>query len=255
MRVRLTVEFDGTRYAGWQRQLNGLSVQQVVEESLAQIIESPVGTVSSGRTDAGVHALGMTVHFDSPRELPMSAYREGLNRLLPADVVVREAVAVADDFHARFSAVGKWYRYSLYTSAVRSAVHAHRCWHVRRSLDLERMQLAARQLLGEHDFAAFTVSGCDAATTVRRIDHLRVRREGEFVHLDVVGSGFLRYMVRRLVGTLVEIASGRRAPASLEGLLDNPGGELAGATAPPQGLCLMRVRYPGEDPDFWENFP
>jgi len=255
MRIRLNLEYDGTRFVGWQRQLNGLSVQQVVEEALSEIVSAPVGVVSSGRTDAGVHALGMTVHFDSPRELPLSAYREGVNRLLPADVVVREAAAVPDNFHARFSAVGKWYRYTLWTATVRSALHAHRCWHVRRALNLDAMQKASSLLLGEHDFAAFTVSGCDAETTVRRIDHLRLRREESFLHLDVVGNGFLRYMVRRLVGTLVEVGCGKRTPGALATLLDRPGEHLAGVTAPPQGLFLMRVHYPGEDRDFWENFP
>ncbi len=255
MRIQLIVEFDGTRYAGWQRQRNGLSVQQVVEDALAELLGGAVSTVSSGRTDAGVHALGMSLHFDTARELPMRAYREGLNRLLPEDVAVRSARQVADDFHARFSTLGKWYRYTLHNAEVRSPVVRLNSWHVRRHLDLTALRAGAELLVGEHDFAAFRVSGCDAATTVRRIDRIRVAREGNLVHIDVVGSGFLRYMVRRLVGTLVEVATGGRSPASLRQLLAEPQLHQAGATAPPHGLCLMAVIYPGEDRDFWENFP
>jgi tRNA pseudouridine38-40 synthase len=255
MRIRLTVEYDGTRFSGWQRQKNGLSVQQVVEEALETVAGEPVTVFSSGRTDAGVHALGMTIHFDSQHELPMSAYREGLNRLLPEDVVVHDARPEPDSFHARFASTGKWYRYTVHSAEVRPAIMRGRCWHLRSTLDTELMQKAADMLVGEHDFAAFRTSGCNASTTVRRIDRLDVRSEGDFIHLDVVGSGFLRYMVRRLAGTLVEIASGRRDVASLARMLQNPEDEMAGVTAPAQGLCLMRVLYPGEERDFWENFP
>jgi len=255
MRLHLTIAYDGTRFAGWQRQRNGLSVQQVVEEALAQVVGAPIRVVSSGRTDAGVHALGMAAHFDSPRELPLRAFREGVNRLLPDDVAVQRVRQVDDAFHARFSATGKWYRYTLHRGAVRSPLWRLRSWHLHPPLDLQLLQTAADQLVGEHDFAAFRVSGCDAATTVRRIDRLLVRCDAELVHIDVVGSGFLRYMVRRLVGTLVEVATGRRPLESLQQLLAEPGRHQAGATAPAHGLCLMAVNYPEEDRDFWENFP
>jgi len=255
-RYQLIIEYDGSRYGGWQLQKNSLSVQQVVEEALRAVIGSPVTVVSSGRTDAGVHAMGMSVHFDSPSDLPLRAYREGVNRLLPDDVVIREARMVEDDFHARYSAEGKWYRYQLHLGEVRSALHRQRSWHLRMPLDLELMRRAAAMLIGEHDFEAFRVSGCNAATTVRRIDMLRITdADGGFVQIDVVGSGFLRYMVRRIVGTLVEVAGGRRSLQSVEQMLSHPREHSAGVTAPACGLCLMRVRYPGKDLDFWENFP
>jgi len=254
-RYQLIIEYDGSHYGGWQRQANSLTVQQVVEEALSTVVGVAVTLFSSGRTDAGVHAQGMSAHFDSPRELPERAYREGVNRLLPDDVVVREVHAVADDFHARFGAQGKWYRYQLYVGAVRSALHRQRSWHLRKPLDLDLMRRAAQLLIGEHDFEAFRVSSCNATTSVRRIDLLRVSTEGDFVIIDVVGSGFLRYMVRRITGTLVEVATGRRTLQSVEQMLNRPKEFSAGVTAPAFGLILMRVRYPGKDLEFWENFP
>lgn len=254
-RVHMILEYDGSRYGGWQMQTNSLSVQQVVEEALAVVNGRPVTVYASGRTDAGVHALGMSIHFDPRKPLPTRSFREGMNRLLPDDVVVREVHYVERDFHARYSAVGKWYRYMLHCDEVRSALNRQRSWHVRKPLDLDLMRQAAQLLVGEHDFSAFRVRGCNAATSVRRIDLLRITCQDGCVVLDVVGSGFLRYMVRRITGTLVEVAGGRRSLDSVAQMLDQPQAHSAGVTAPAHGLCLMRVRYPGKDLDLWENFP
>jgi tRNA pseudouridine38-40 synthase len=241
--IRLTIEYDGTAYVGWQIQANGLAVQQVVEEALTRLLGEPTRLISSGRTDAGVHALGMAAHFVAPRDLPLSAYREGLNRLLPADVAVREAAEVAADFHARFDAKGKWYRYSILHAPVRSPLAARTSWHLRGPLDEEAMREGAAALDGTHDFAAFRASGCDAATTVREIHAVELARQGNLLHIDVKGSGFLRNMVRIMVGTLVEIGQGKMSIAQLRELLRGGGREGAGKTAPPQGLCLMEVWY------------
>lgn len=254
-RIHMILEYDGSRYGGWQLQKNALTVQEVVEEALACVNGRPVTVYSSGRTDAGVHALGMSIHFDPRRELTPRSFREGVNRLLPDDVVVREVHYVERDFHARYSATGKWYRYTLHADEIRSALFRDRSWHVRKPLDLELMRKAAQLLLGEHDFAAFRVRGCNAGTTVRRIDLLRISCRDGFVLLDVVGSGFLRYMVRRITGTLVEVASGKRSLESVAQMLNHPHEHSAGVTAPAHGLCLMRVRYPEKDLEFWENFP
>ncbi len=242
--IRLTLEYDGTRFAGWQLQPNGVSVQETVEQALAQILKEPVRLHSSGRTDAGVHARGMIAQFVTSRELPLSAYREGLNRLLPIDVAVRAAAEVPADSHPRFDAVGKWYRYTLHLEPVRSPLAARTAWHLRCPLDAEAMAAAARAFVGRHDFRAFRTSGCDARTTVREIFSLDLLREGDLLHLDVRGGGFLRNMVRIMVGTLVEIGRGRRPVADVSRLLLSEPGIKPGPTAPPQGLCLMEVWYP-----------
>jgi len=241
--IRLTIEFEGTAYVGWQIQANGLAVQQAVEEALGRVLGEPVRVTSSGRTDAGVHARGMVAHFTTDRELPMSAYRDGVNRFLPSDVAVRDAAEVPSDFHARFSARGKWYRYSLCLSQVRSPLAARTSWHLRGELDEQAMNEAAAAFVGTHDFAAFRAAGCDAATTVREIFSVDLSRQGELLHIDVKGSGFLRNMVRIMVGTLVEIGQGRMGIGDLHCLLLGGAREGAGRTAPPQGLCLMEVWY------------
>jgi tRNA pseudouridine38-40 synthase len=244
--IRLTLEYEGTAYAGWQLQPNGLSVQEVVESALAQVVGEKVRLISSGRTDAGVHARGMVAHFEVGRDLPMSAYREGVNRFLPPDIAVKDAQEAPPGFHARFSARGKWYRYLISTSPVRSPLVARYSWHVRGSLDLSAMQGAAAHFRGLHDFAAFRGAGCEARTTVREIFSVDVAREEELLAIDVRGGGFLRNMVRVMVGTLVEIGLGRRPPADVPLLLQEGSRPLAGRTAPPQGLCLMEVWYGGE---------
>lgn len=245
--VRLIIEYDGTSYVGWQRQPNGVSVQKVVEDALAKVCGSQLSLVSSGRTDAGVHARGMVAHFVTQRVLPMAAYREGVNRYLPADIVVREAALVPDDFHARYSARGKWYRYTLYRSPVRSPLAGRYSWHVRGELDLQQMRLAAQRFVGRHDFAGFRSSGCAARTTVREIFSMAVAEAGDMVYIDVHGSGFLRNMVRIMVGTLVEVGRGLRLPEEIGEMLTECCRGKTGVTAPPQGLCLMEVDYIGAD--------
>ena len=241
--VRLIIEYDGTQYVGWQRQPNGVSVQQVVEEALAKVCGSAPVLYSSGRTDAGVHARGMVAHFVTDRLLPMRAYREGVNRLLPCDIVVRGAAEVPDDFHARYSATGKWYRYTICTAPVRSPLVGRYCWHVRNSLDLARMRQAAALFIGQHDFSAFRATGCSARTTVREIFSVDVTEADALIHVDVRGGGFLRNMIRIMVGTLVEVGRGMRVPQEISDMLIDCRRAQAGVTAPPQGLCLMEVFY------------
>jgi len=241
--ILLTIEYDGTDFVGWQVQPNGRSVQEVLEMALARVLGAPVRIHSAGRTDAGVHARGMTAHFETASDLPLAAYREGVNRLLPPDVAVREASEAADGFHARFDAQGKWYRYAIYSASVRSPLLGRRAWHLRSALDLEAMVRAARNFVGCHDFAAFRSAGCDARTTVREVFSVQLEQQGELLLIDVRGSGFLRNMVRVMVGTLVEIGMGRRPDSDVPYLLRQGCRQKAGRTAPPQGLCLMEVWY------------
>lgn len=242
--ILLILEYDGTNFAGWQLQPNGRSVQGEVEAALERLLGEPVRVQSAGRTDAGVHARAMPVHFRTARELPLTAFRDGLNCLLPDDVAVREARVMPADFHARFQAAGKWYRYTIDRRAVRSPLAGRNSWLVRGALDLEAMRRAAALLVGEHDFGAFRASGCAARETVRLLERVEVTEDGDFLHIDVRGNGFLRNMVRLLTGTLVEIGRGKRPVADIPRLLGREPGMRAGVNAPPQGLCLMEVRYP-----------
>ena len=241
--ILLIVEYEGTAYCGWQVQPNGLAVQQVVEDALAQLVGEPVRLHSAGRTDAGVHARAMPAHFVTEKPWPLSAFREGVNRFLPADVAIREVREVASDFHARFSASGKWYRYTLYRSNVRSPLTARTAWHLPGQLDLTLMQQAAELLVGHHDFRAFRSSSCAAKTTKRELFTAVIDQQGEFVYFDIRGSGFLKNMVRMLVGTLVEIGQAKRPVDDIPRLLSGDQVLRAGATAPPHGLCLMEVWY------------
>jgi len=241
--VRLVIEYDGTDFVGWQMQRNGRSVQAVLEAALARVTGAPVRLHSSGRTDAGVHARGMVAHFATAGDLPLAAYREGVNRLLPADVAVRAADLAPEGFHARFSARGKWYRYALNCGAVRSPLLSRTAWHLRAPLDLEAMSRAAQDFVGRHDFAAFRSSGCDASTTEREVFSVDLLRQDELLLIDVRGAGFLRNMVRVMVGTLVEIGMGRRPAGDVALLLRAGSRPAAGRTAPAHGLCLMEVWY------------
>lgn len=242
-KIKLTIEYDGTDYVGWQVQPNGVSIQQRVELAVEQLLGESVRVHSSGRTDAGVHACGMVCHLTTERNLPLSAWREGLNRFLPSNIVVRAAEQVADDFHARFSAKGKRYRYTLLRDDVRSPLLQRTSWLVRQTLDVQLMKMAAEQFVGEHDFAAFRTSGCAAETTRREIYSVALIEDGKLLHIDVSGSGFLKNMVRMMVGTLVEIGRGKRSVRDVSALLSGNLKVGPALTAPAQGLCLMEVWY------------
>jgi len=242
-RIKLIIEYDGAAFCGWQIQDGVRTVQQVIEAALERQLGAPVRIHPSGRTDSGVHARGMVAHFDSPLNLPPRAYRDGLNRLLPHDVAILSAEPVNSEFHARFSAAGKWYRYSIWNHPIRSPLQHRRVWHLKGGLDLESMRQAAALLVGEHDFAAFRAASCEAKTTVRELFGLELRRKAQLLQIDVRGSGFLQNMVRIIAGTLVEIGQGKRSLATVSELLVSGERSGAGVTAPGAGLCLMEVYY------------
>jgi tRNA pseudouridine38-40 synthase len=241
--IKLIIEYEGTQYAGWQVQPNGLSVQEVIEEALSRLLKEKVRIFSSGRTDAGVHAKGMVAAFRTEKTIPVRAFSDGLNSLLPPDIAVREAEEAPLDFNPRRNAKGKHYRYTILNAARRSPLHRLFAWRVGCELDVSAMTQAARHFIGERDFAAFRASNCASKTTVRRIDDLDIRREGEFLIIDVRGSGFLKYMVRIIVGTLVAVGKGCMSPDDIPPLIESGDRERAGITAPPQGLCLIEVFY------------
>lgn len=244
--VFVTIAYDGTNYSGWQVQPNGLAVQQVVEEAFEQLLKEPVQVRSSGRTDAGVHARAMAASFSTSRDLPLRAFVEGANRFLPADIAIQSARIVPDGFKPITMAHAKRYRYTIINSSVRSPLDRLYSWQVREPLDLAAMNEAAGRFVGSHDFAAFRASNCVARTTVRRIDSVQITREGARITIDVTGGGFLKNMVRVMVGTLVDIGKGRFAPSDIDRLLQGGTRKEAGSTAPACGLCLMEVMYPDE---------
>jgi len=241
--IKLTIEYDGTSYAGWQIQPNGLAVQQVIEEALNRLLGEKVRLRSSGRTDAGVHARGMVAAFQTTTSLPLRAYVEGTNHFLPPDIAILDAQDVHPGFRPIGEALSKHYRYTILTTPVRSPLHRFTAWHVRESLDLDAMVEAARHFIGTHDYAAFRASNCSAKTTVRRVNSVTVVRSKNFVIIDVVGEGFLKNMVRVMAGTLVDIGRGRFSPAHVAWLLQNRDRKKAGVTAPACGLCLIKVEY------------
>lgn len=241
--ILLNIEYDGSAYVGWQIQSNGLAVQEVVEAALVQVLGQKVRVYSSGRTDAGVHARNMPAHFRTTSILPLHAFREGVNRFLPKDVAIREVREMPEDFHARYSAKGKWYRYAIYNHNLRSPLAARTSWHLRGLLDPDAMRTATEFLVGKHDFQAFRSSGCVAKTSVREIFQAEIVTEQDFIYVDLKGSGFLRNMVRMLTGTLVEVGQGKRPAIDMQKLLQGEAGMHSGPTAPAHGLCLQDVWY------------
>jgi tRNA pseudouridine38-40 synthase len=241
--IRLLVEYDGTNYSGWQVQANGTTVQGVLEDRLSKMLGHAVRVTGAGRTDAGVHARGMVAAFTTDKGVPLRAFTAGLNAVLPQDIAIHDAAEMPPEFHPRFSAVGKHYRYSIFTGKQRSPLRRFTSWHIRAELDLEAMRRAAEMMVGEHDYAAFRTAGCAASTTVRTIWSMELHHHSDQLCIDVKGRGFLRNMVRIMTGTLVEVGEGRRDPLTIAELLRNPSHGRAGATAPPQGLCLMQVYY------------
>ena len=235
MRLLFTVQYLGTRYGGWQLQSNAVTVQQVLEEALAQLFGQPVRVHGAGRTDAGVHAFAQRAHIDAPFDIPPRGVILGINQLLPPDVRVTRVESVADDFHARFSAKAKTYEYRIWNAEVADVFAAETHAHVAKALDVQAMHDAAQQLVGTHDYAVFTVADPEVSSTVRTIESIDVRRDGEVVHVTVTADGFLRYMVRRIAGSLIEIGRGKLAAEAIFA--------EARWTAPARGLVLREIRY------------
>jgi len=243
MRVKLTVEYDGTNYAGWQRQTNGLSVQEVLERAFEAASGEHAVVHGAGRTDAGVHAMAQAAHLDTQCSIPAEKICFAMNMNLPPDIRVKHSEKVNDDFHARFSAKGKHYRYTIYNAVHASAVHRHTAAHIRGDLDMMAMCEAAKYVAGTHDFACFCASGSDVKDTVRTVFSLDIRQDGSFIIMDIKGSGFLYHMVRIIAGTLIEIGQKKRPPLSMKDIIASKDREKSGVTAPAKGLMMMEVYY------------
>ena len=242
----MTIAYDGTSYSGWQRQANVDTVQARLEDALGEIEGRAVTVHGAGRTDAGVHARGQVASFNLEHAIEAGALWRALNAKLPDDIRVVQVEPAPDSFHARYLARRKSYRYRICQGPVADPMEHRFTWHVPQPLDLATMSRAGAVLVGRHDFAAFqtAASNADIGSTVRTILELRVWSESDgIVTVDIIGEGFLRYMVRTITGTLVEVGLGRRAVSEMSDILVSRSRDRAGVTAPPQGLCLMSVDY------------
>ena len=246
--TRLTVAYDGSRFLGWQRQPRGPTVQGILEAGLAKLAidGGPVAVHGAGRTDAGVHARGQVAHLRHALRVPVDRLPYACNASLPPDIVVLDAAPAPDDFHARYSATGKSYGYTIRLHRFPHPLDRQYVWRVDPVLDVAAMQAAARLLVGRHDFTSFTTHAHEGPTDrVRDLRRLDVVQLGEYLELLFEGSGFLRNMVRAIVGTLVQVGHGKRAPTDMTRILDANDRREAGPTAPASGLCLLAVTYDG----------
>jgi tRNA pseudouridine38-40 synthase len=248
-RWALRLEYDGTLFVGWQRQVNGLSVQKVLEQAAAHLnAGQPVASIVAGRTDAGVHAEGQVAHIDLHGDYAAKTVRDALNyHMKPYPVVVRNAASVPADWNARFFANRRAYRFRILNRPSRPALLAGRVWHVPAPLDATLMHSAAQHLLGRHDFTSFRAASCQAKSPVRTLDRLDVIRHGEVIEVVTEARSFLHHQVRNFVGTLKLVGEGRWPVDRVRAALEAKNRAAAGPTAPPDGLCLVSVGYP-EDP-------
>lgn len=243
--IRLVIEYDGTAYCGWQRQANDVTIQQVLEEALRTMTrEEGLFVIGSGRTDTGVHALGQVANFRTASQIPEDSFLRGLNSILPADIAVKEVAEVDASFHARYDAQSKGYFYQIWNHTVRSPLLLNYAWFVRTPLDLEGMAEAIAHIQGAHDFSSFCSSGDASRSHRRTVFSTRIEENHRgMVRVFIEADGFLRHMVRTIVGTLVEVGQGRRDAAEMPRLIACRDRTRAGPTAPPQGLFLKGVTY------------
>jgi tRNA pseudouridine38-40 synthase len=241
---RLTIEYDGSGYHGWQRQADAATIQSEIETAIQILVQKPITLIASGRTDSGVHARGQVAHFHCQTRLPPAQLQRGLNSLLPDDIVIRECAEAPDSFHARYDARGKIYHYHILNDPVPIALGRQYVWHIERHLNTDHMVLGLKTLVGTHDFKAFESTGSTRTHTIRTIFDATIRIEnGGKLVIEVLGNGFLRCMVRNIVGTLVDVGTGRFQPDRIEEILLSEDRRQAGTTAPAHGLFLMKVLY------------
>ncbi len=242
--IRLLIEYDGTNYQGWQVQPDGPTIQGMIEEKLTLITGEVIHLIGSGRTDSGVHAFGQVANFKTKSKLDVHSIQRALNSLLPPDIVIQRAEEVEEDFHARRESKSKVYEYRILNQDIRSAFRHKYAWHIPQKLDLEEMRKATRILIGEHDFSSFRSVGTPTRTAIRRVIRAEWKkgRDG-LIWFEIEASGFLKQMVRALVGTLVEVGRGKIDSEEFQKILDSRDRKKAGPTAPAHGLFLKEVKY------------
>jgi len=242
--IKLLIEYDGTNYQGWQVQPKGPTIQGILEEKIGLLTGQPVQLFGSGRTDSGVHALGQVAHFKTQSQMDIHTIRRALNSLLPHDIVIQKAEEVDEGFHARKYSKSKIYEYRILNRNLRSAFHRGYVWHIPQKLNLTEMKKATQSLIGEHDSSAFRTVGSPTRTTVRRVIRAEWKRGRDgLIRFEIEANGFLKQMVRSIIGTLVEIGKGRMEAAEIREILNSRDRKEAGPTAPAQGLFLKEVKY------------
>ena len=243
-RLAVGIEYDGTRFAGWQRQPGLVTVQECVQQALSTVADHPVTVTAAGRTDAGVHACGQVAHFETTARRPVRGWVLGANSHLPPEVAINWALEVESSFHARYTALGRTYRYCMLRRATRPALLRDRvCW-IRSPLDAAAMHEGAQALVGEHDFSAFRAVECQSTTPMRHVDAISVTVDGPLVVIEISANAYLHHMVRNIAGALLMVGAGERPPAWIAETLAERDRTRAGVTAPPGGLYLWQVRYP-----------
>lgn len=246
MKIALGIEYDGSCYYGWQRQLEVDSVQQKLEQALSQVANEPISVHCAGRTDSGVHATGQVVHFETTANRKDVAWTMGVNANLPSDIAVRWVKTVKEDFHARFSATARRYRYIIYNRRYRPAILGRGLTHYHLPLDADSMHRAGQSLLGENDFTSFRAVQCQSKTPWRNVKHLQVSRMGDYIIVDIKANAFVHHMVRNIVGSLMEVGCGNQPEGWIAELLTLKDRSMAAATAKADGLYLVAVDYPAE---------
>ena len=242
--IKFTIEYDGTGYHGWQIQPNSLTIQGVLQEQIGVITGERVSLIASGRTDAGVHALGQVANFRTESRITLDALKRGVNSLIPDDIAVREVEEVGDDFHARFSAKSKLYEYRILNRQAPSPLERNFSWHLSRKLDLNRMRKGGEMLVGTHDFSSFRAAHSDNLNPVRTLMTIKIRKaRNHVISIRMRADAFLKQMARNIVGTLVDVGKQRTDPEGLRQILDGRDRTRAGMAAPPHGLFLVEVGY------------
>ncbi|MCW8410346.1 tRNA pseudouridine(38-40) synthase TruA [Legionella sp. PATHC035] len=246
MRIALVLEYDGSQYHGWQAQTGLHTVQQAVEHALSKVADSPISVVCAGRTDTGVHATNQVIHFDCDKVRSIRAWIHGANSFLPKDICVKWGKELSEEFHARYSATARRYRYVIYNGAIRPAIFRSNVTWQYRQLDHRQMHQAAQVLLGENDFTSFRSVECQSNTPMRNIHKLQVSRMGDLVIIDITANAFLHHMVRNIAGVLIAVGSGKHPVSWVDEVLKAKDRRLGAETAPAYGLYLVQVTYPQE---------
>jgi tRNA pseudouridine38-40 synthase len=241
--IKMVLAYEGTNYAGFQRQSNGPTIQGLLEDKLAMILNCKVKIIGSGRTDAGVHAYGQVVNFKTVKQLSALKIQKALNSLLPEDILIRSAEETVLDFHARYSSKNKTYSYNIYNDEARPLFNRNFVYYYRHHLDLERMKDAAALLVGKHDFKSFQAAGSTVVNTIRTIHFCHLYRTGLLIKVLINADGFLYHMVRNIVGSLILVGNGKWSIEGFKNLIEKKDRTLAGPTAPAKGLCLEEVFY------------